>query len=74
MKESTRIAGAERGTRLRQEQKDGGGGDGGSGQDDRVTFTEQGRTPWVVEGAKGGGGEHRDGEVGGGGGRNRKWI
>lgn len=74
VKESTRKAGEERGMRFRQEQNEGGGGDSGSGHEDRATFAAQVCRPCVVEGEKGGGGEQREGEVGGGGGRRRKWM
>ncbi len=63
MNESTRKAGSARGMRLRQEQKDGGGGDNGTGHDDKVTFVMQGGMPGDVEGENGGGGEQSDGEV-----------
>jgi hypothetical protein len=74
VKESTRKAGEERGVRLRQAQKEGGGGEEGSVQADRLILWVQGGGAGRAAGAKGGGGEQRDGESIGGGGRMTKWM
>ncbi len=72
MKESTRKAGEERWVRLRQEQKEGGGGACGRGHSDSVTFAIQGGVGGGETEAKGGGGWQRDGDVAGGGGWMKK--
>lgn len=76
MKESTRKAGEARAVRLRQEQKEGGGGEEGRGHNDRVTFKVQRGEMGESEEEKGGGGLQKEGEFLGGGGRMKKrmWV
>ncbi len=76
MNESTRSAGEEREVRLRQEQKEGGGGEEDMGHDDRLTFKVQGGAIGELEREKGGGGRQSEGEFAGGGGRmeKRTWV
>lgn len=74
VKESTRKAGEERAVRLRQAQKEGGGGEGGGVQAERLILGMQGVGGSRAGGTKGGGGEQIEGDSMGGGGRMTKWM